>query len=182
MFRYDKKRAVLSRPPSSAPLLERRRAARGVTACVAVLTTPFKAGPKHLQRLGCIRMIRRKKGGRSRPFRSRDRRSASLREQRPLFFRVPLTVEFRRLSPPNLSGPNDDGLAFAAFPVPNEAIGSARNRQIVAFAAGIDHRGQGDPASATRATRDAVRPHHAGCTLALPSVAKQKRGRCGRCR
>jgi hypothetical protein len=27
-----------------------------------VLTTPFKTGPKHLQRVDCIRMIRRKKG------------------------------------------------------------------------------------------------------------------------
>jgi hypothetical protein len=30
-----------------------------------VLTTPFKPGPKQLQRVDCISMIRRKKGGRS---------------------------------------------------------------------------------------------------------------------
>ena len=57
MFRYDKKRAALSRPPPR-PSLERTYVARGLPTYIAVLTT-FKVGPKGLQLGGCITMASR---------------------------------------------------------------------------------------------------------------------------
>jgi hypothetical protein len=85
------------RPPS-LPAPARTEARRhGVAACVAVLTTPFKAGPKHLQSPGCIRTIRRKKGGRSRPPRLHGHRS--LRRGRHLADSLEQPIARRQLLP-----------------------------------------------------------------------------------